>query len=300
MSFLRNTVLVVIAVIVLLVIIGIVASSTNDSEDALSLSTEAVPSPSPTKEPILTVNPSELLTIREENEARFKLQWVGKTVIVTGIVSAVELPRSNIYDVTLHATAEAFSVPRDVVCKMNESAALAANILQMKVDDPATIRGVITDDGIIDLVLEPCVVDSFDQSPVVAPTETPTPHNTPLMTLTTPTEIFAAALAWGTGIRPQRRFDLAFVDEVVEITDVTSNAEAERAWGDEVTISDIHFVCTELLRAGQSGQGVTALDELLWDVFAEREVAILGALMAGVYEDEIQLEIYCTDQLRGQ
>ena len=56
-------------------------------------------------------------------------------------------------------------------------------------------------------------------------------------------------------------------------------------------------MCRGLFYAGASGRGTTALDELLWDLLTRREVAVFGAIFAGVYEDEAQLEIYCTNQL---
>ena len=113
------------------------------------------PSPQPTTSPIPTPTPLAVTAVDLEAAKRNRVAWenryVNKYALITGEVILVE-PAGDRYDVKL-ITGNPFA---SVVCKV--SSAHKASVLELSVGHPVRVHGKLTDEGIIDLVVEDCTL----------------------------------------------------------------------------------------------------------------------------------------------
>lgn len=112
---------------------------------------------------------------------------------------------------------------------------------------------------------------------------------------TAPNRLLATALATGTKLLSESRVD---IDDLtysnIVLTMVQAVTTPDEQW-DEVTATDVQQICRGVLAVGAGPEGQR---KLIWELLTERQTTILGTLMALTDEDEIRLEIYCTNQLR--
>ena len=112
---------------------------------------------------------------------------------------------------------------------------------------------------------------------------------------TAPNRLLGTAIATRTHLLSESRVDL---DDLTYSNIVLKTVQAVTTpveqW-DEVTATDVQRVCRGVLAVGTGPEGQ---HELIWELLTERDVTILGTLMALTDENEMRLEIYCTNQLR--
>ena len=118
------------------------------------------------------------------------------------------------------------------------------------------------------------------QSPRFQPLQSPAS----VSSTTDPLEVLGIASVHASELQSHRSFDLAFIDEVVEKTTGVQKT---------TTAGEVRALCSKMMLASMR-DGDAGMDDLLFNVFSERQIAILGALSAAV-PDATRVGQYCRD-----
>ena len=171
--------------ILLIVLVGVFGDSSDDqantptttpASDPQAAITAAIPRPTATQQPTPTpivITAGALERQHEANEVYWEDMYVDKHVLITGTISSITEASSQ-YDVKLHTGN--FWV--NVVCKVNRT--YKSSILQLATGETITIYGLVTNDGIVDIVVKDCTVRPSDSSR--AKEQNPPPVSTSVLT----------------------------------------------------------------------------------------------------------------------
>ena len=129
------------------------AASSSSSSGSAPAATSVPGSVPPTPVPAPQVTAGQLIEVKEGNDIAFESKYVGQLYRVSGLVSTVERAGSFI-DVKLQGRRNTFA---EVVCKISGDWEQAA---QIQVNTTVIVEGLVTDKGVIDLVMEDCAVVS--------------------------------------------------------------------------------------------------------------------------------------------
>ncbi len=141
--------------------------------------------PEPTRAPTpFSVSATALQSEKERNEVAWEGKFVDKFVLITGSISSIT-EAGNKYDVKL----ETANFTVDVVCKVDK--AEESTVLSLQRGQTVSVLGRVTDDGILDIVVEDCSVATSDESPPSAGRSS-TPAAFTLIATPAPTYIPAA------------------------------------------------------------------------------------------------------------
>ena len=108
------------------------------------------PAPRPTPTPIV-VTANALEREHEANEVFWESKYVDKYAFITGSISSITDAGSE-YDVKLSTD----NLWVNIVCKVNESN--RSSVLELATGETVTVYGLVTNDGIIDIVVKNCTV----------------------------------------------------------------------------------------------------------------------------------------------
>ena len=151
----------------------------------------ATPRPTATRQPTPTpirVTANALERQHEANEVSWESKYVDRYVLITGSISSIT-EAGNQYDVKLNTD----NIWVDVVCKVGQSG--RSSVLELAKGETITVYGLVTNAGIIDIVVRDCTIKppEFDSTSeqgqtrlatpaiisVPRPTATPNPTPTP-------------------------------------------------------------------------------------------------------------------------
>ena len=93
----------------------------------------------------------ELSSEKASNEVAWNNRYLGKQAVISGEVALIE-EAGSYYDVKL--LSEDLFV--HIVCKIRQSDAAKAAVLALQVGQNTSVIGRVTDDGIVDIVVEDC------------------------------------------------------------------------------------------------------------------------------------------------
>ncbi len=167
---------------VLLIILGAVLPDGGDSQSsgtarqtssASSSTITSKPRPTDTPRPTPTpiaVTANALEREHEANEVFWEDKYVGKHAFITGSINSVT-DAGSYYDVKLNTD----NLWVSVVCKVSQSS--KSSVLELATGETTTVYGLVTDDGIIDIVVKNCTVrppqsvqaKNQDQSSIASP-----------------------------------------------------------------------------------------------------------------------------------
>ena len=116
----------------------------------------AVPTQSPTPTPV-SVSADALQSEKELNEVAWTSKYNDNLALITGSISSIT-EAGNKYDVKLET--DNFTV--SIVCKVDETNEPA--VLSLQRGQTVTVLGRVTDDGIIDIVVEDCSIASSNRA----------------------------------------------------------------------------------------------------------------------------------------
>ena len=127
------------------------------------------PAPSLTPTPIV-VTANTLEREHEANEVSWEGEYVGKNAFITGSISSITDAGSE-YDVKLNTD----NLWVNIVCKISQSD--RSSVLELATGETVTVYGLVTNDGIIDIIVKNCIIRSpqpsqakdREQSPVASP-----------------------------------------------------------------------------------------------------------------------------------
>ena len=177
--------------ILLLILVGIFGSDANDNQADTSTTeptsaphnSETATTPHPTATQLPTPPPTIMVTANalgrqyEANKVYWEDKYVDKYALITGSISFISETRGQ-YDVKLRTNNPFINI----VCKI--SSAYKSSVLNLAVEETISIYGLVTNDGIIDIVVRDCVVrlPNLDQAnglqPSVVSEEIPTRNPT--------------------------------------------------------------------------------------------------------------------------
>ena len=193
--------------ILLIVLIAIFAGDGDDSQAQApttrttpvpqSETTAVTPGPTTTPRPTATRQPpptpikvtaNALERQHEANEVSWESKYVDRYVLITGSISSIA-EAGNQYDVKLNTD----NIWVDIVCKIGQSG--RSSVLELAKGETITVYGLVTNAGIIDIVVRDCTIKppEFDSTSeqdqtrvatpeiisVPRPTTTPNPTPTP-------------------------------------------------------------------------------------------------------------------------
>ena len=176
--------------VLLIVLVGVFGSDSNEGARSSQVVSPTVTrksgtTPVPTATPIM-VTAGALEREQEANEVYWEDKYLDKHTLITGYISAITEAGSR-YDVKLHTD----NPWVNIVCKV--SSTNKQSVLELATGDAITVYGLITNDGLIDIVVSDCLVNPAKyiqtteeiQSPVATPvpiaSERATPTATPAL-----------------------------------------------------------------------------------------------------------------------
>ena len=153
--------------IVLVIVLAVVTGGGEDDEptvagDSESPASGTSPRPAPSQPPDITylleptptpviVTAERLNADKEKNEVGWNDTYLDKQAQISGDISAIA-DAGGYYDVKLRSE----NPFMDVVCKINKSETSEALVTRLSAGQSVTILGRVTDDGIVDIVVEDC------------------------------------------------------------------------------------------------------------------------------------------------
>ena len=93
----------------------------------------------------------ELSNEKDSNEAAWKKRYLSKQAVIYGEIALIE-GAGSYYDVKLRGD----DLFVHIVCKIRQSDAAKAAVLALQVGQNTCVFGRVTDDGIVDIVVEDC------------------------------------------------------------------------------------------------------------------------------------------------
>ena len=156
--------------ILLIILVAVFAGDDNDgrtntpAERATSVpqaaSTLVTPGPTATPRPTATRQPTPtpirvtanaLERQHEANEVSWESKYVDRYVLITGSISSITEAGSQ-YDVKLNTD----NIWVDIVCKVGQSG--RSSVLELAKGETITVYGLVTNDGVIDIVVRNCTI----------------------------------------------------------------------------------------------------------------------------------------------
>ena len=156
--------------ILLIILVAVFAGDDNDgrtttpAERATSVPqatrTPVTPGPTATRRPTATPRPtptpiivtaSALERQHEANEVYWESKYVDRYVLITGSISSIT-SAGNQYDVKLNTDNSWV----DIVCKVGQSG--RSSVLELAKGETITVYGLVTNDGIVDIVVRNCAI----------------------------------------------------------------------------------------------------------------------------------------------
>ena len=156
--------------ILLIILVAVFAGDDNDSrantpaERETSVpqaaSTLVTPGPTATSRPAATRQPTPtpirvtanaLERQHEANEVSWKSKYVDRYVLITGSISSITEAGSQ-YDVKLNTD----NIWVNIVCKVGQSG--RSSVLELAKGETITVYGLVTDEGIVDIVVRNCAI----------------------------------------------------------------------------------------------------------------------------------------------
>ena len=153
-----------------------------------SLTNTGTPVPAVTALPTATPDPTpvpvtadQLSRDKTDNEVMWERKYLNKYALISGEVWSIEDAGGN-YDVKLDA-----DFLTNVVCKMVKSSSSEDEVLRLRKGDSITVLGMVTDKGVIDIVVSDCSLhEGSNESPGTTSQVLPTRFSTRTVTPQSP------------------------------------------------------------------------------------------------------------------
>jgi hypothetical protein len=144
-----------VGLFIVLIVLAAIFGDNGDDKVTGATSPATSPQPTATLRPTPTpipVTAERLSSDKDANEVAWEGKYLNKYVLISGDVFSIE-DAGGIYDVKLDA-----DFLTNIVCKVAKSRASEDEVLRLRKGDSVRVLGRVTDKGVIDIVVQDCVI----------------------------------------------------------------------------------------------------------------------------------------------